>query len=35
MGLDEIVVSQEVDQINDTDQDWIDNRSEPEVEFDD
>ena len=31
VGLDEIVVSQEIDQINDTDQDWIDNRSEPEL----
>ena len=30
MGLDEIVVSQE---INETDHDWIDDRSEPEVEF--
>ena len=34
VGLDEIVVSQEINLINDTDQDWIDDRSEPEVELD-
>ena len=33
VGVDEKVVSQEIDLINDTDQDWIDDRSEPEVEF--
>ena len=33
VGLDEVVVSQEIDLINDTDQDWIDDRSEPEVEY--
>ena len=32
-GLGEVVVSQEIDLINDTDQDWIDDCSEPEVEF--
>ena len=31
--LDEIVVSQEIDLINHTDQDWINDRSEPELEF--
>ena len=33
VGLDEIVVSEEIDLINDTDQVWIDDRSEPDVEF--
>ena len=33
VGVDEKVVSQEIDLINDTDQDWIDDRSEPEMEF--
>ena len=33
VGLDEIVMSQEIYLINDTDQDWIDDRSELEVEF--
>ena len=33
MGLDEIIVSQEIDLINDTDRDWIDDRSEAEVEI--
>ena len=33
VGLDEIVVSQGIDLINDTDEDWIDDRSEPKVEF--
>ena len=33
VGLDEIVVSQEIELINDTDQNWIDDRSEPELEF--
>ena len=31
--LDELVVPQEIDLVNDTEKDWIDNRSEPEVEF--
>ena len=33
LGLDEVVVPQEIDLVNDTEQDWIDNRSEQEVEF--
>ena len=33
MGLDEVAVPQEIDLVNDMDQDWIDDRSEPEVEF--
>ena len=33
VGPDKIVVSQEIDLINKTDQDWIDNHSEPKVEF--
>ena len=33
MGLDEVVVPQEIDLVNDVEQDWIDDRSEPEVEF--
>ena len=34
MGLDEIAVPREIDLVNDMDQDWIDDRSEPENEFD-
>ena len=33
VGLDEIVVTKVIDLVNDTEQDWIDNRSEPEVAF--
>ena len=33
MGLDEVAVLDEIDLVNDMDQDWIDDRSEPEVEF--
>ena len=33
VGLDEVAVPSEIDLVNDMDQDWIDNRSEPEVEF--
>ena len=33
VGLGEVVVSQEIDLINDTDKDWIDDHSESEVEF--
>ena len=33
MGLDEVAVPQEINLVNDLDQDWIDDRSEPEVEF--
>ena len=32
-GLDEVAVPREIDLVNDMDQDWIDDRSEPEVEF--
>ena len=33
MGLDEVAVPKEIDLVNNMDQDWIDDRSEPEVEF--
>ena len=33
LGLDEVAVPKEIDLVNDMDQDWIDGRSEPEVEF--
>ena len=33
MGLDGVVVPQEIDLVNDTEEDWIDDCSEPEVEF--
>ena len=33
MGLDEVAVPREIDLVNDMDQDWIVDRSEPEVEF--
>ena len=33
MGLEEVAVQREIDLLNDMDQDWIDDRSEPEVEF--
>ena len=33
VGLDEVVVPQEIDLVNDTEQDWIDDCSEPEVEL--
>ena len=33
VGLDEVAVPQEIDLVNDMDQDWIKDRSEPEVEF--
>ena len=33
MGLDEVAVPKEIRFVNDMDQDWIDDRSEPEVEF--
>ena len=33
MGLDEIVVAQEIDLVDDTEQDWIEDHSESEVEF--
>ena len=33
VGLDEVAMLEEIDLVNDLDQDWIDDRSEPEVEF--
>ena len=33
VGLDEIVVSQDIDLINDTETDWLDDLWEPELEF--
>ena len=33
VGLDEVAVPKEIEFVNDMDQDWIDDRSEPEVEF--
>ena len=33
VGLDEVAVLEEIDLVNDMDQDWIDDRSEPELEF--
>ena len=33
MGLNKIVFTQEIDVVNNIEQDWIDDRSEPEVEF--
>ena len=33
MGLDEVAVPREINLVIDMDQDWIDDRSEPEVEF--
>ena len=33
VGLDEVAVLEEIDLGNDMDQDWIDDRSEPEVDF--
>ena len=35
MGLEEITVSQDIDIVNDRDEGWFDDRSKPEVEFDD
>ena len=32
VGLDEVVVSQDIELVNDTEQDWIDDCSEPEKE---
>ena len=33
VGLDEVAMLEEIDLVNDMDQDWIDDRSETEVEF--
>ena len=35
VGLEEITVSQDIDKVDDHDDEWVDNRSKPEVEFDD
>ena len=35
VGLEEITVSQDVDIVDDNDDEWVDDRSKPEVEFDD
>ena len=34
-GLEEITVSQDIDIVDDHDDEWVDDRSKPEVEFDD
>ena len=35
MGLEEITVSQDIDKVDDHDDEWVNDRSKPEVEFDD
>ena len=35
VGLEEITVSQDIDIVDDHDEGWVDDRSKPEVEFDD
>ena len=35
VGLEEITVSQDIDIVDDDDDEWVDDRSKPEVEFDD
>ena len=35
MGLEEITVSEDIDIIDEQDKEWIDDRSKPEVDFDD
>ena len=35
VGLEEITVSQEIDLVDDHDDEWVNDRSKPEVEFDD
>ena len=35
MGLEEINVSQDIDIVDDHDEEWVDDRSKPQVEFDD
>ena len=35
MGLEEITVSQDIDMVDDHDDEWVDDRSKPEAEFDD
>ena len=33
VGMNEVALPQEIDLVNDMEQDWNDDRSEPEVEF--
>ena len=35
VGLEEITVSQDIDIVDGHDEEWVDDRSKPEVEFDD
>ena len=35
VGLEEILASQDIDIVDDEDEEWVDGRSKPEVEFDD
>ena len=35
VGLEEITVSQDIDIVDDRDEEWIDDRTKPEIEFDD
>ena len=35
VGLEEIIVSQDIDIVDDHDEEWVDDQSKPEVEFDD
>ena len=35
VGLEEITVSQDIDIVDDHDDEWVDDRLKPEVEFDD
>ena len=35
VGLEEITVSQDIDIVDDHDEEWVDDRSKPEVQFDD
>ena len=35
VGLEEITVSQDIDIVDDHDDEWVDDRSKPEVDFDD
>ena len=35
VGLEEIPASQDIDNVNDQDKEWIDDQSKPEREFDD
>ena len=35
VGLQEITLSQDIDIVDDRDEEWIDDQSKPEVEFDD